>query len=95
MADTQAADAYVHAVACDWRTAPLTPVDQALCALAEKLTLKQEKSTPADLDALRSLGLSDEAIHDAVHVIGFFNYLTRVADGLGVEPESFIDHWGC
>jgi uncharacterized peroxidase-related enzyme len=93
--DPTAADSYVHAIACDWRTAPLSDVDLALCTFAAKLTQRQDKMTQADLDALRSKNLSDAAIHDAVQVIGFFNYLTRVADALGVEPESFIDHWGC
>jgi hypothetical protein len=27
-------------------------------------------------------------------VIGYFNYVTRVADALGVEPETFIPPWG-
>jgi hypothetical protein len=27
-------------------------------------------------------------------VIAFFNYITRIADSLGVEPEEFIVPWG-
>jgi uncharacterized tellurite resistance protein B-like protein len=27
-------------------------------------------------------------------VIAYFNYITRVADALGVEPEDFIQPWG-
>ena len=50
--------------------------------------------SPDDLDRLRGEGFDDRAIHDATQVIGFFNYITRVADGLGVEPESFIEEWG-
>ncbi|MGB0384546.1 MAG: hypothetical protein ACPGWR_06950 [Ardenticatenaceae bacterium] len=50
--------------------------------------------TPQDLDHLRTHGFDDRAIHDAVQVIGFFNYITRIADALGVEPEGFIDQWG-
>jgi alkylhydroperoxidase family enzyme len=46
------------------------------------------------LDRLRSEGFDDRAIHDAVQVIGYFNYITRIADGLGVEPEDFIIPWG-
>ena len=49
---------------------------------------------PADLDALRSAGLDDRAIHDAAQVIAYFNYINRVADSLGVEPENFIQPWG-
>jgi alkylhydroperoxidase family enzyme len=50
--------------------------------------------SPADLDELRAAGLDDPAIHDAVQVIAYFNYITRIADALGVEPEDFIQPWG-
>lgn len=94
MPDEAAADAYVHAVARAWRQAPLSDVDRALCELAAKLTHRQREMSPADLDVLRGHGLDDRAIHDAVQVIGYFNYITRVADALGVEPEDFIRPWG-
>ncbi len=94
MTNSEQADAYVHALARDWRTAPLSPVDRALCEFTAKLTHHQHDMTPADLDALRAYGLDDRAIHDAVQVIGYFNYITRLADALGVEPEDFIQPWG-
>ncbi len=94
MTDAAQADAFVHAVAHDWRSAPLALADQALCAFATKLTLHPQELSPADLDALRERGLDDRAIHDAVQVIAYFNYITRIADGLGVEPEDFIQPWG-
>ena len=50
--------------------------------------------TAADVQALRAAGLDDVAIHDATHIISFFNYINRVADGLGVERERFIPPWG-
>jgi uncharacterized peroxidase-related enzyme len=78
----------------DWRNAPLNEVDRALCELAEKLTHRQGKMSPADLEGLRARGLDDPAIHDAVQVIAYFNYITRIADALGVEPEDFIQPWG-
>jgi uncharacterized peroxidase-related enzyme len=84
----------VHAVVRNWREAPLPSVDRALCELAEKLTHHQRKMSPADLGELRVRGLDDPAIHDAVQVIAYFNYITRVADALGVEPEGFIPPWG-
>ena len=40
-----------------------------------------------DLDTLRKHGLGDRDILDAVEVIGYFNYINRVADALGIEPE--------
>jgi uncharacterized peroxidase-related enzyme len=78
----------------DWRSAPLSPADRALCELAAKLTHRQHEMAPADLERLRDLGFDDRAIHDAVQVVGFFNAITRVADALGVDPEDFIQPWG-
>lgn len=49
---------------------------------------------PRDLDELRGHGFDDRAIHDAVQIVGFFNYITRIADTLGVEQEEFIQPWG-
>lgn len=40
-----------------------------------------------DINRLRELGLSDQAINDATQVISFFNYINRVANGLGVDLE--------
>ena len=34
------------------------------------------------------MGLSQEEISDAVQVIGYFNYINRVAEGLGVDLEK-------
>ncbi len=85
----------MHQVVSEWRSAPLSEQDRALCEFAARLTHRQEDSSEEHLDRLRSCGLSDRAIHDAVQVIGYFNYITRIADALGVEPESFIPRWGC
>ncbi|MCA9899069.1 MAG: peroxidase [Ardenticatenaceae bacterium] len=78
----------------DWRSAPLTLADRALCELAAKLTRHNDQMTSSDLDALRAHGFDDRAIHDAVQVIGYFNYINRIAHGLGVEPETFVRPWG-
>jgi uncharacterized peroxidase-related enzyme len=88
------ADEFVHAIARDWRSAPLSKTDLALCAFAAKLTHSPSQMLPADLDELRAIGFDDRAIHDATQVIGYFNYINRVADALGVEPEDFIQLWG-
>ncbi|MCY3660361.1 MAG: hypothetical protein OXG36_15260 [Caldilineaceae bacterium] len=51
--------------------------------------------TVGDLETLRRLGFSEEAVMDAVQIIAFFNYITRVADALGLEPEAFLEtEWG-
>ena len=71
----------------NWREANLPAPDQSLCAWAEKVTLKPRETDQADVDALRDTGLSENAISDAAQVIGFFNYINRIAESLGVDLE--------
>lgn len=54
---------------------------------AVKLTETPQQMSPDDLDGLREHGFDDEAILEIVHITGFFNYINRVADALGVDPE--------
>ncbi len=72
----------------DWRKAELPKADEVLCAWAEKLTLQLDEAGAADVEGLRAAGFSDEAISDAAQVIGYFNYINRVAEGLGVDLEE-------
>lgn len=81
------ADAYVEAIATDWRTAELTSVDQALCRFAEKLTKTPAGMNQDDVQELRGAGLPDPAIHDASQVISYFNYINRVADAIHVDLD--------
>ena len=50
----------------------------------EKLTHNAPAVTPADLDALRAEGFDDTGIVQINLIASFFNYINRVADGLGV-----------
>lgn len=77
----------MDAVAKDYTKGKLSDVDRVLCDFALKLTRTPWESTEADVEALRRQGLDDRAIHDAVQVISYFNYINRVADGLGVDLE--------
>ena len=52
-----------------------------------KLTTRAAEVDERDIEALRAEGLDDDAISDAIQVIGYFNYVTRVADGVGIEDE--------
>ena len=40
-----------------------------------------------DIETLRKQGLTDRDILDAVEAIAYFNYINRVADALGIDPE--------
>ena len=52
-----------------------------------KLTEAPASVGRADADGLRAHGWDDRAIHDAIQVIAYFNYINRIAEGVGVEPE--------
>jgi len=51
----------------------------------------------ANVDTLREQGFSDHQITIATQVISYFNYINRIADGLGVDPEDWMtmsmDQW--
>ncbi|MCB8942623.1 MAG: hypothetical protein H6658_02490 [Ardenticatenaceae bacterium] len=42
----------------------------------------------ADWQPLRDLGFDDEACLEVAHIVGIFNYLTRLADGLGLQLDA-------
>ncbi len=75
------------ALARDWRLAQLTPADRALCSYAQKLTLEPARMSREDVEGLREHGFDDGAIHDAIQVVGYFNYINRVADAVHVDLE--------
>ena len=66
---------------------PEDPRLRALCTFAVKLTREPAGVGKKDVDALRPHGLDDAAIHDAVQVIAYFNYINRVADAVGTDEE--------
>ena len=80
-------DETAHHAMHDYRKADLSPRERALCDFAVKLTRLTAEIGQADIDALRAQGLSDTDISDAIQVIGYFNYVTRVADGVGIDDE--------
>ncbi|PWT91351.1 MAG: peroxidase [Acidobacteria bacterium] len=71
----------------------MTEANRALCRFAEKLTRDQHSMARDDVEELRAFGFKDAAIHDATQVIAYFNYITRIADALGVDQETFIRSW--
>ncbi len=84
-------EAWLTALREGWRDADLISVDRALSAYAEKLTLTPHEMTEADLDGLRDLGLDDVALHDAIQVISYFNYINRIADASHVDLDPGMD----
>lgn len=45
---------------------------------------------PGNIEQLRSHRLDEHQITIATQVISYFNYINRMADGLGVDPEPWM-----
>ncbi|HAK56562.1 MAG TPA: peroxidase [Acidobacteria bacterium] len=56
---------------------------------AVKLTREPWTVAPTDVDRLRATGFSDRAILDMNLVSGYYAFVNRLADGLGVPLEEF------
>ena len=80
----------VDRIAANWRTAGLSSADDALCEYTEKLTRFPASVGSEDIAALRAAGFGDEAISSATQVIAYFNYINRIAEGLGVPMEDWL-----
>jgi uncharacterized peroxidase-related enzyme len=74
----------------DPATAALSEREAALAEYARVLTLRPADMKEADLEPLRVAGLDDEEILQATMVTSYFNFVNRIAQGLGVEapPEE-------
>ena len=72
----------------DYTQIDFDPATRTLLDFAGKLTLDIKDMEKTDIDSLRTSGFSDEDILDAVHLISYFNFVNRVLDALGAEPEE-------
>jgi uncharacterized peroxidase-related enzyme len=71
-------------LARDYTTAKIDAADRAMLDYAATLTRHAHRVTPADLQRLRDVGFNDQAILQINFIASWFNYINRVADGLGV-----------
>ena len=72
----------------DYTRAGLDPQTRGMLDFASKLTRNPSSVEEADVKTLRGLDLSDEQILSAVLITCVFNFMTRLADGLGVELDA-------
>lgn len=74
----------VNRIAEDFTKVDLDPKDRAMCDYAVKLTKTPDAMREADVETLRQAGLEDKDILHVTLVVGYFNFVNRVALGLGV-----------
>lgn len=67
-----------------FKDADLSAREAAIAAYAFKLTTEPGAMVKADVEQLRQNGLSDDDVLELAHVVAYFNYANRVANGLGV-----------
>jgi len=74
----------VNQIAEDFTKVDLNPKERAMCDYAVKLTKTPDHMTEADTEALREAGIDDKDILHITLVVGYFNFVNRIALGLGV-----------
>lgn len=81
---------WVRAFASDWRSVELEEAERAMLDYVEALTASPPRPRREQLHAMRAAGLSDREIFEVNQVAGFFCWVNRTVEGLGVELE---DYW--
>jgi len=74
-------------LATDYANAPVDTKTQALFRFADKLTCRPADMEKEDVAALRQAGWSEAAVLEAVLAIAYFNFVNRVAAGLGLIAD--------
>lgn len=75
-------------IAGDFRSATLDPREMAMLAYAHDLTVHPERCREADLQRLRAHGMVDQDILLLNLICAYFNFVNRIALGLGVTHSA-------
>jgi uncharacterized peroxidase-related enzyme len=80
-------DGLVESLKFDYEKAPLNEQDRAMLDFAIQLTRDATQITKKDHERLHTVGFDDQGILQITLIASWFNYINRVADGLGVGRE--------
>lgn len=86
-------DDLARAVAKDYREANLAARDRVLLDAAVALTCEPAERKQEDIERMREYGFDDAAILKATEIAAFYNFVNRVASGIGIEIEPRLEHW--
>jgi alkylhydroperoxidase family enzyme len=78
----------VRDIAADLQAAGLDDTDRAVMDLADKVAADATSVAEADVERLRSLGLSDADILGVVLAAAARCFFSKVLDGVGAAPDS-------
>ncbi|MGL4611730.1 MAG: peroxidase-related enzyme [Trueperaceae bacterium] len=82
--DAVLSDVLIH----NYRRAELSERERALLDFAIQLTQASYEMDETDVQLLRDVGLSDEAIFETAQVAAMFNFTNRLANALGWKPNE-------
>lgn len=74
-------------ISYDWRRADLDDRRAAICAYADRLTLRPREVTRADLQSLLDVGLSLEEAWDVAEIAAMYNLTNRMAMATNMLPN--------
>jgi uncharacterized peroxidase-related enzyme len=74
-------------ISYDWRRADLDDRPAAICAYADKLTVRPREVTRSDLQSLLDVGLSLEEAWDVAEVAAMYNLTNRMAMATNMLPN--------
>jgi uncharacterized peroxidase-related enzyme len=86
-------DDLAHAVAKDYRDANIAARDRVLLDAAVALTCEPSERKQEDIERMREYGFDDAAILKATEITAYYNFVNRVANGIGVTIEPRLEHW--
>ena len=73
------------AIARDFRQSKLDAKDKAMLEYAEKITVSPSEVGESDVQGLKQAGWSEAEILDIAALTSYRNFITRMADSLGVQ----------
>jgi uncharacterized peroxidase-related enzyme len=81
-------DELVKGLKEDYQNVPLDGKTKAILDYAVKLTINPHSVRDKDVEILRNVGCSDTEILDICQITSYFNFVNRMAEGLGVQLEE-------
>lgn len=78
----------MEAIEEDWPSSVISGKRKAMLEYAAKLTSQPQRITAEDVNGLHQVGFSDIDILHIAEITGYYAYVNRIADGLGVMIES-------
>ncbi|NOR44499.1 MAG: peroxidase [Candidatus Delongbacteria bacterium] len=82
------AEEFIHELRDHRNSSILSEADKVMLDYTVILTVKPSEIKEKIIQELRDNGFDDRGIHDICTIVAYFNFVNRIATGLGVELEK-------